>query len=120
MPKILKFTSFALRDLFVTAGPITILIALICIGAYWLIDPTPPARVTMSTGQQNSAYEEFAKQYATALSKYGVQVILKPSLGSHENLQRLNDPGSGVDIAFVQSGSTEQANINKKKLVSLG
>ena len=118
MPKILKFTTFALRDLFATAGPATLAILLFCGVAYWLIDPTPPAQVTMSTGQENSAYEEFAKKYATALAKYGVKVNLKPSLGSQENLLRLND--HATDIAFVQSGSTEQAEAERKGLISLG
>ncbi|MBC7502586.1 MAG: ABC transporter substrate-binding protein [Herminiimonas sp.] len=120
MPKILKFTTFALRDLFATAGPATIAIVLLCLAAYWLVDPTPPGRVTISTGQENSAYEEFARKYASALAKYDVKVVLKPSQGSQENLQRLNDPHSGVDIAFVQSGSTEHDAAERRGLVSLG
>lgn len=120
MPKILKFTQFALRDLLATAGPAAVIIALACFVAYRLIDPTPPTHVTLSTGQENSAYEEFAKRYAAALAKYHITVTLKPSLGSQENLERLDDPESGVDIAFVQSGSTEQAQAARKGLVSLG
>lgn len=120
MPKILKFTGFALRDLFVTAAPIAILIALFCYLAYRLVDPTPPAHVVISTGQENSAYDAFAKKYAKALAKYQITLTLKPSLGSQENLQRLNAPESGVDIAFVQSGSTEQAEAERKGLISLG
>jgi TRAP-type uncharacterized transport system substrate-binding protein len=49
-----------------------------------------------------------------------VTLTLKSSLGSQENLQRLRDPASGVDIAFVQSGSTEQAEAERRGLVSLG
>lgn len=120
MPKILKFTQFAFRDFFVTAGPPMLLAVLLCFIAYRLIDPSPPARVTMSTGQENSAYEEFAKKYAKALAKHHIDVVLKRSLGSQENLQRLQDPASGIDIAFVQSGSTEQANAERGGLVSLG
>jgi hypothetical protein len=120
MPKIFKFTQFALRDFLVTAGPPVILIALACYIAYRLVDPSPPARVTLSTGQENSAYEAFAKKYAAALSRHGIQVALKPSLGSQENLQRLKDDRSGVDIAFVQSGSMEQEDVARQGLVSLG
>jgi TRAP-type uncharacterized transport system substrate-binding protein len=74
----------------------------------------------MSTGQENSAYEEFGKKYAQALAKYRITLTLKPSLGSEENLRRLNDPDSGIDIAFVQSGSTEQEEAERRGLVSLG
>ncbi|MFC3108081.1 TAXI family TRAP transporter solute-binding subunit [Undibacterium arcticum] len=120
MSKILKFTQFSLRDLLATAGPTVLAIGLICAIAYWLVDPSPPSHVTISTGQENSAYEEFAKKYAAALAKHHIKTTLKPSLGSQENLQRLNDPKSGVDIAFVQSGSTEQSEAERKGLVSLG
>ncbi len=120
MPKILKFTGFALRDLFVTVGPAVLVIALVCFIAYRWVDPTPPSQVSISTGQENSAYEEFAKKYANTLARYHITLTLKPSLGSHENLQRLNTPHSGVDIAFVQSGSTEQAEAERRGLISLG
>jgi TRAP-type uncharacterized transport system substrate-binding protein len=120
MPKILKFTQFALRDLIATAGPIAVVIALVCWLAYRLVDPTPPAYVTLSTGQENSAYQEFAKRYVSALAKYDIQVRLKPSLGSQENLQRLHDTKSDIDIAFVQSGSTEYTEAERQGIVSLG
>jgi TRAP-type uncharacterized transport system substrate-binding protein len=120
MPKILKFTRFSLRDFIVAAGPMAVVIASICLLAYWLVDPSPPSRVAMSTGQENSAYEEFGKKYARALAKYDIRLTLQPSLGSQENLQRLKDAESGVDIAFVQSGSTEQEEAERKGLVSLG
>jgi TRAP-type uncharacterized transport system substrate-binding protein len=120
MPKILKFTTFSLRDFIVASGPTILVIALICLLAYWLVDPSPPARVTMSTGQENSAYEEFGKKYAQALAKYHIKLTLKPSLGSQENLQRLRDSDSDTDIAFVQSGSTDQEEAERRGLVSLG
>lgn len=120
MPKIFKFTQFSLRDLIVTAGPATLLVIGLCVGAYWLVDPSPPKRVVMSTGQENSAYQEFGKQYAAALARQGITVELRPSPGSLENLKHLQDPDSGVDIAFVQSGSTSQAEAEQQGLVALG
>ena len=120
MSAILKFTSFSLRDLLVTAGPTILVIALVCALAYWLVDPSPPARITISTGQENSAYEEFGKKYAKVLARQHIKAVLEPSLGSQENLQRLTAPGSQIDIAFVQSGSTEQAEAEQKGLLSLG
>jgi len=64
MPKIFKFsqfTQFSLRDLIVTAGPMTVLVIALCYVAYRLVDPSPPKQVTLATGQENSAYEEFGK-----------------------------------------------------------
>lgn len=120
MSAILKFTSFSLRDLLVTAGPTILVIALISALAYWLVDPSPPSHITISTGQENSAYEEFGKKYAKALARQHIKTTLKPSLGSQENLQRLTATGSQIDIAFVQSGSTEQTEAEQKGLLSLG
>ncbi|MBC7414312.1 MAG: ABC transporter substrate-binding protein [Herminiimonas sp.] len=130
MPKLLKFTGFAVRDFFATAGPTVLAIALLCALAYWLVDPTPPRHVTISTGQENGAYEEFAKKYASALAAYDVKATLQPSLGSQENLQRLAASATAkkagakdlarTDIAFVQSGSTEETDATREGLVSLG
>lgn len=120
MPKIFRFTAFSLRDLLITAGPAAFAIALVCFLAYRLIDPSPPTHVTISTGQENGAYEQFAKEYADVLGREGIVVTLKPSPGSQENLRRLKDPLSDVDIAFVQSGSTESDEAERTGLISLG
>jgi TRAP transporter TAXI family solute receptor len=120
MPKLLKFTKFSLRDFLVAAGPAVIGIVITCLLAYWLVDPAPPSEVTLSTGQDNSAYQAFGERYQAALRKYGIAVKLKPSQGSLENLQRLDDAQSGVDIAFVQGGSTDESEAQRKGLVSLG
>ena len=118
MSKIRKFTQFSFRDLVAAAGPTVLIIAGLCLLAYLLVDPTPPRSVTLATGQENSAYEELGKKYAALLAKQGIKVTLVRSLGSQENLQRLNE--SRVDIAFVQSGSTDQQAALKTGLVSLG
>ncbi|HEX2605649.1 MAG TPA: TAXI family TRAP transporter solute-binding subunit [Oxalicibacterium sp.] len=120
MPKKFKFTGVSLRDLLITLGPMTLLIVLLCYVAYRIVDPFPPSNVTMSTGQENSSYAAFGKRYAQILSKYGIETKLVPSQGSLENLGRLNDSDSGVDIAFVQSGSIDQEKAEEAGLVSLG
>ena len=127
LPKMLRFSGFAVRDFFVTAGPTLLVLGLLCALAYWLVDPTPPGTVTISTGQENSAYEEFGKKYAASLARYHIVATLQPSLGSQENLQRLTKraihqpPGlKPTDIAFVQSGSTEESDATRDGLVSLG
>lgn len=118
MSKILKFTQFSLRDLVASAAPTILLIVGICLLAYWLVDPAPPRSVRLGTGQENSAYEEFGKKYAAMLAKHGVQVTLVPSAGSGDNLQRLR--AGEVDIAFVQSGSTNEEAAEREGLSSLG
>ena len=118
MSKIRKFTEFSVRDLLATAGPTIATIAVLCALAYLIVDPAPPRQVTLAAGQENSAYDEFAKKYAARLAKHGIKVTIRRSLGSQQNLQLLSE--GKVDIAFVQSGSTEPGEAQRKKLVSLG
>ena len=120
MPKLFKYTTLSVRDLFVTFAPVLLLAAGLSIVAYKIIDPFPPKIVTISTGQENSAYEQLAKRYAIVLARQGIQVRQRRSQGSIENLQRLKDPDSGIDIAFVQSGSSDLANAESNGLLSLG
>ena len=120
MPKIFTFTTLSARDIVVTFGPVLLLVAVLSVVAYRLIDPSPPRVVTLSTGQENSAYEQLAKRYASVLARQGIEVRLRRSQGSIDNLQRLQDPASGIDIAFVQSGSTNYANAERSGLISLG
>jgi len=118
MSKLIAFTRFSLRDLFATATPTVIAIALAVVAAYLIIDPAPPRQVSLATGQPNSAYENIGKKYQAAMSKQGIAVQLKPSQGSAENLQLLNQ--GKIDIAFVQSGSTNEAEAERRGLMSLG
>jgi TRAP transporter TAXI family solute receptor len=118
MSRIRKFSQFSFRDLVATAAPAIVLIAALCALAYVVVDPAPPRHMSLATGQENSAYEEFGKKYTAALAKDGIKVATSRSLGSQENLQRLND--GKVDAAFVQSGSTNEEEANRKGLVSLG
>ena len=118
MSTIRKFTQFSFRDLVAATGPTVLVIAALCALAYLLVDPTPPRNVTLGTGQENSAYEELGKRYAASLARQGIKVTLVRSLGSQENLQKLNE--RKIDIAFIQSGSTQETDAQRKGLVSLG
>lgn len=118
MSRIRKFSQFSFRDLVATAGPTVLMIGALCALAYVIVDPAPPRHVRLATGQENSAYEEFGKKYAAVLARDGVNTEMVRSLGSQDNLQRLNE--GKVDAAFVQSGSTNEAEAQRTGLVSLG
>lgn len=113
-----KFSLVSLRDLLVAAAPTAVLVLAACIVAYIVVDPAPPRHVILATGQENSAYEEFGRKYATILARDGIKVDPQRSPGSEDNLQRLID--GKADIAFVQSGSTSEAQAERRGLVSLG
>lgn len=117
-PQLRKFSLVSLRDLLVAVAPTAVLVLAACAVAYVVVDPAPPRHVVLATGQDNSAYEEFGRKYATDLARDGIKVGLQRSLGSEDNLQRLVD--GKADIAFVQSGSTSEAQAERRGLVSLG
>ncbi|QNA88155.1 ABC transporter substrate-binding protein [Massilia sp. Dwa41.01b] len=113
-----SFSLVSLRDLIVAAGPTVVLVALACFIAYLVVDPAPPRIVRLASGQENSAYEAFGARYAKELKSDEIKVVLQPSLGSQENLLRLQR--GEADIAFVQSGSTSEEQAGQLGLVSLG
>lgn len=105
MPKVIRHTLLSMRDLWATAGPFVALALLLLALAYWWLDPMPPRSITLATGPEQSAYAEFGKRYAQALARHGIQVTLRPTQGSAENLTLLQD--GEVEIGFVQGGSNE-------------
>jgi TRAP transporter TAXI family solute receptor len=113
-----NFSIVSLRDLVVASGPTILIVIAAVTVAYWWVDPAPPRRLVLATGQDNSAYEQFGKMYARALSRDEITVTLQPSLGSQDNLARLI--AGQADIAFVQSGSTDGDAAARNGLVSLG
>ena len=96
-----------------------IMVALVIIFAcFWFFHTAPPKTITITSGEKGSAYYSVAEKYAKILARDGVKLVILPSAGSVENLQRLADPAFKVDIGFVQAGLTKGQNI--EKLVSLG
>ena len=99
------------------ANTVTFLIIASLVFAVWyFLKPAPPSRIVMSTGVAEGAYAKFGKRYAEALARDGVEVVLRPSAGAIENLDRLTK--AEVDVGIVQSGlATPQ---QRKALMSLG
>jgi len=110
------------RDLLLTIGPFVLLAVVLLFTAYRVLDPTPPKMVVLATGVDQGAYAAFGKRYAELLKGYGIDVELRTTQGTAENLALLHDPESGVDLAFVQGGvdETPVAVGDSDALVSLG
>jgi TRAP-type uncharacterized transport system substrate-binding protein len=99
------------------------LVAIICFaGALWLglayFNPAPPSTITIATGPKGGAYEFFAQQYREKLARARVTLNIRITDGTAENIRLLEDPRSGVQVAFVVGGASnsEQA----PGLLSLG
>jgi TRAP transporter TAXI family solute receptor len=97
-----------------------IIVALLAALAYKYARPGVPSVVTMSTGSSGGAYEAYAKRYAAALAEEGIALKLVPSKGAVENLARLRDEDSGIDLAFLQNGLVDREQTDDGKLESFG
>ena len=100
----MRFNRETLKDLvIIVCLPLGALIA-----AFWLaaryVQPAPPSAFVMTTGSTGGAYHLFAQRYRDILKRENITVTLKPSAGSIENLQRLQDPQSDIQVGLVQAG----------------
>ena len=82
------------------------LVAILCIlGISWLaLDyfvPSPPSKITIATAFKGSTFDYFGQRYRERLARARVKVELRETAGGVENLRLLQDPKSGVHIAFV-------------------
>ena len=123
----IRATLLSFRDLGATALPFILLAVCLLVIAYALLDPSPPRRVVLATGQDQGAYAEFGKRYVQILKENGVEVRLKKTAGAAENIALLRQPGGEVDIAFVQGGAdddrppvSDDSDADADGLVSLG
>jgi TRAP transporter TAXI family solute receptor len=113
-----KLTSIFTRELLEATLPSILLILIALAIAYKFIDPAPPRKIIISTGNSELNYNAFASIYGVYLKKEGITLESRASSGDVENLKRLKDPDSDIDVAFIQDGvaSTEGAG----SLLSLG
>ncbi|WP_119352368.1 TAXI family TRAP transporter solute-binding subunit [Azohydromonas sediminis] len=113
----------SLRAFLAAQLPIVLLAVAAFVVAYRWLQPTPPATLTMATGGAQGAYAEFGRRYAELLARHGITVTLRNTNGAAENLALLRDADSGVDVAFVQGGSSGKRPVDEppnEGIVSLG
>src|SRR5215831_11104878 len=61
-----------------------------------------------ATGAEGGAYHDLGIRYRELLAQAGVELQLLTKTGALENLTRLRAPQSGVDVGFIQGGTTTQ------------
>src|SRR5688572_15448305 len=106
------------REIWLTLTGAALIVAAAFAVALYFVEPAPPKRLVMSTGAADGGYHAFAQRYREILARDRVEVELRPSRGSLENVGRLMERDSGVDVGFLQGGTSFAA--NAPDLVSLG
>lgn len=76
--------------------------------AYHFVGAPPPRTFRLAAGAKGGAYYQFAHQYAEFMAARGIQVEVRETAGTVENLRLLQDPASGVDVALVQGGVMDE------------
>jgi TRAP transporter TAXI family solute receptor len=99
------------------AGAFVVLLMII-FGVLWFLVPPPPKSIEMATGFPTGLYYQFGERLKSELTKDGVDLDVRSTGGTLDNLALMSDPKSGVGFAMVQGGV---ANIKDyPKLVSIG
>ena len=80
-------------------------LALVAIFAVlWILVPPPPKVIEMATGFPTGLYYQFGERLKEEVAKDGVNLQVKSTGGTIDNLALLNDPNSGVNFAMIQGG----------------
>ncbi|MBI3503217.1 MAG: TAXI family TRAP transporter solute-binding subunit [Proteobacteria bacterium] len=83
------------------------IVLLICAGfavALRFVAPPPPNHLVFAAGAQGGAYLEFAKRYAEILARDRVTLEVVETAGAVDNLRRLGDESTRIDMALIQGG----------------
>lgn len=99
-------------------GPAVLLVIAAFLLAYQFIKPAPPERVVMATGGIDGAYHAYARRYAEVLAREGIELELRPTAGSVENIGLLR--AGEVSLALVQGGVDARDDGDTVELQSLG
>jgi TRAP-type uncharacterized transport system substrate-binding protein len=80
-------------------------VGVVLLGAWiFVLRGSPPRAVTMVTGPAGGSAALLGERYRALLAKSGVELVLVPTAGDAENLDRLRDPASGVSAGFLIAG----------------
>jgi TRAP transporter TAXI family solute receptor len=106
-----------LLDVISTWGIALVVIVVGFVVTYQFVEPAPPTRIVLATGQDGGAYHYYGEQFAAYLAGQGIETELLETAGAVENLERL-ESGAGVNLAFVQGGLADIATV--ENVVAIG
>jgi TRAP transporter TAXI family solute receptor len=105
------------RDAVSVWGGGVLLFVIALVAALQFVGPPPPDRIAIATGAEGGAYRHYGELLAARLAREGIEVELRETAGSVENLALLESDDS-VDLGFVQGGLAASHPI--ENIVSLG
>ena len=92
---------FSRRQIFRTLTAIVCTVGIVSLALIYFI-PGPPSKVIMAT-----AFKYYGRQYRDIFARYKIDLELRETAGAVENVSLLQDPKSGVQIAFTTGGVSD-------------
>jgi TRAP-type uncharacterized transport system substrate-binding protein len=80
--------------------------------------PAPPSKIAIASGFKGGTVERFAQSYRESLARHHVALDVRLTASTSDNLGPIEDRNSGVDAAFLFSGTTDS--VQPPELMSLG
>jgi TRAP-type uncharacterized transport system substrate-binding protein len=97
---------FGRWQLFKVAAAIVGTVVIVSLALIYFI-PAPPSKVVMTTAFKGASFDYYGRQYREIFARYNVNLELRETAGAVENVKLLQDPKSGVQIAFVTGGVSD-------------
>ena len=113
-----KLTELYGRSILLFMLAMLAIIFAICVAVFTFFNSAAPNKLTIASGPEGSIFQKNAEKYRDILARDGVKLTIVSTSGSTDNLHRLLDPKSRVDIGFVQGGFAAGSKTNR--LMSLG
>jgi uncharacterized protein len=107
MQKRIEIYMSSLKTHFYTPWAIALSFILLLVSLFavlWVLIPPPPKSIEMATGFPTGLYYQFGERLKTELNEEGVNLQVKATSGTLDNLDLLNDPQSRVGFAMIQGG----------------
>ncbi len=88
-------------------GMLTPLAIIAMIAIFIYVDPIPPKKAYLASGQPGSSYRVLSEKFAEYFAKHGFELVLVETPGLDEGFQKLNDDKSPVNASFLTAGSAK-------------
>jgi TRAP-type uncharacterized transport system substrate-binding protein len=105
-------------DLWLTVVPAVLLLTGAFAFTLLFVKPAPPKKIALAIAADEGGSRYYARRYQEILKRYGITLEVRQTSGSLASVKQLADPDSGVDVAFVQSGTA--GSVEAPHVVSLG
>jgi len=106
------------KEQIVSVSAILIVGAVISLAMLIFMNSATPNSITLASGPKGSSFQTYADKYKKILARQGVTLNIVSTEGSMDNLKKLSDPKSKIDVGFVLGGEVKDTNIDS--LFSLG